>query len=132
MEKRIIILFMVWITLISTMIPSWAQESSLREEPANVTKIVPDLIFVRPAGLVWASFTTSAFLISLPVVYPLDRGYRLLSRLVEQPWNYVSDRPLGVFHPETDITQVIDLSIKEQYGDILELTGANQDPLTMD
>jgi hypothetical protein len=103
--------------------PSLAGEITISEEPVRNELVFPDLLIVRPLGAAVASITTALFVLSLPATYPLSKDYVALD-LVERPWWFVSDRPLGVFQTE-DRARVLSEEIDRQYPEILKRTFAD-------
>ena len=75
-----------------------ASDSTKINDPVDPGDKMLDLFFLRPVGFIGGLATTAVFVIGLPVTYPTDGGYHTLHTFVERPWNYVSNRPLGVFH----------------------------------
>jgi hypothetical protein len=103
--------------------PSWAGEVIISEEPVRNELVFPDLLIVRPLGAAGASITTALFVLSLPATYPLNKDFVALD-LVERPWWFVSDRPLGVFQPKNR-TRELSEEINQQYPEILKRTFAD-------
>jgi hypothetical protein len=103
-----------------------AQELVPRHPPDSPVTSAPDLVLVRPLATLGAVVTSSVFGATLPLTYPLGLDQKAVGYLVEKPWEYVANRPLGVFVPEPDITVSIDNRINGQYTEFLSRTGADR------
>ncbi|MDD3580156.1 MAG: hypothetical protein PHW74_03935 [Desulfobacca sp.] len=112
-------------------VPGWAQEIELREPPDSLVKTVPDLLLVRPVTMVGSLVTTSAFLATLPFSYPLGQDLKIVSVTVEQPWNYTSNRSLGVFLPPRPVVDVVDNHINQIHSEFLNRNNVGGDPLNI-
>ncbi len=110
---------------------SLVEEYDLRSPPASLAKTVPDLILRFPVATFGALLSTSAFLVTLPVVYPAGNYLQVATPMVQNPWNYVSNRPLGVFIPEKSVMKKINEKIDDQYSEFLGRTGANGNLLNL-
>ena len=130
--KKIIGLFLT-LLLSALGSPALSQDMDLEihQPPANLLTTVPDLMIVRPLSAMGAVVTTSLFVATLPLTYPLSQDLKISQTLVERPWTYASDRPLGVFIPGESIETQIDSTISKQYQDFFVLVGADRSPLTM-
>ena len=102
--------------------PTSAEEVTTPTDLGRYDLVLSDLFVIRPLCAVGASITTSLFVLSLPVSYQVDRGYDALEYLVEKPWGYVSNRPLGVFQPEESKARIFNPEINQQYQRILKRT----------
>ncbi|RLA88800.1 MAG: hypothetical protein DRG58_06975 [Deltaproteobacteria bacterium] len=111
--------------------PGWAQEIELREPPDSLVKTVPDLLLVRPVTMVGSLVSTSAFLATLPFSYPLGQDLKIATVTVERPWNYTSNRPLGVFVPPRPVLDVIDTRISHIHSEFLGRNNVGGDPLSI-
>jgi len=130
--KKIIGLFLT-LLLAALGSPAFCQDMDLEihQPPANLLTTVPDLMIVRPLSAMGAVVTTSLFVATLPLTYPLSQDLKISQTLVERPWTYVSDRPLGVFVPGESIETLVDSTISKQYQDYFVLVGADRSPITM-
>ena len=130
--KKIIGLFLT-LLLSAPGSPALSQDMDMEfhQPPANLFTTVPDLMIVRPFSAMGAFVTSSLFLATLPLTYPMSQDLKFAQTLVERPWTYVSDRPLGVFAPGESIMTQIDSTISKQYQDYFVLVGADRSPLTM-
>ena len=102
-----------------------AQELVPRHPPDSLVTSVPDLLLVRPLGAIGALVSSSVFGATLPLTYPLGLDQRVARYLAEKPWEYVSNRPLGVFVPEPNVMLGVDNKINGQYSEFLSRTGAD-------
>lgn len=112
--------------------PVWSQDSNIQRPPASAAAALSDLIFIRPLSVIGSSLTTSIFLLTLPVTYPIDRGHKTSTALVQKPWSYTANRSLGIFRPEKYITGTIDDEINDLYGEFLGRTNANLKPIDLE
>lgn len=108
-----------------------AQELVPRHPPDNPVTSIPDLILVRPLAAIGALATSAAFLGTLPITYPLGQDHRVAQILVDKPWQYVSNRPLGVFVPEPNVAVNVDNRINGQYSEFLGRTGADRNTMNL-
>ncbi|MDD5640188.1 MAG: hypothetical protein PHX53_00960 [Syntrophales bacterium] len=105
--------------------------SGMERPPDKLGPTVPDLLIVRPLAAIGALITTSAFVATLPVTFPLGKDVKVSTILLEKPWSYVADRPLGVFAPEKSFSQAIDERISTQYQEYYGRVSANRSPLDL-
>ena len=112
--------------------PVQAKDSDIHRSPASAPAALSDLLFIRPLSVVGSGLTTSIFLLTLPVTYPIDRGYTTSTALVQKPWSFTANRSLGIFRPEKDVTEVIDAEIDDLYGEFLGRTNANLKPIDLE
>jgi hypothetical protein len=103
-----------------------AGELEINQPPGTVPAALVDLMVVRPLFTAGALIPTSAFLATLPVTYTLNRDLQVAQVLVQKPWMYVGDRPLGIFSPGESITTRIDEKISEQYQEYFIQAGVNR------
>jgi hypothetical protein len=108
-----------------------AQELVPHQPPDNPITSVPDLILVRPLAAIGALATSTAFFGTLPITYPLGQDQKVAQFLVDKPWQYVSNRPLGVFVPEPNVAVGIDNKINGQYSEFLGRTGADRNAMNL-
>jgi hypothetical protein len=133
MQKTITIISVFIIALFTLNFSSvCAQDSEMKQKPASPIAAITDLIFVRPLSVIGSGLTTSLFLISLPVTYPIDRAYEESTLLVERPWQYTANRSLGIFRHEENITEVTNKEIDQLYGEFLHRTNAEQKPINLE
>jgi hypothetical protein len=110
---------------------SLAQELEQRSPPDSLNKAVPDVILVRPLAAIGGSVTASSFLVVWPFAYVLGKDMQACDLLIEKPWEFVSNRPLGVFVPEKNINASINEKINGQYSEFLGRTGADRSLLNL-
>lgn len=89
MRKKMAVLLMVF-ALIAGVIPVFAKEPT-------ATDIVPDVLLVRPVGLVSIVVGAVIFVISLPVAIPTGSVGNVGRRLMGDPAEYTFVRPVGDF-----------------------------------
>lgn len=89
MRKKLIVFLMVF-ALIAIAAPAMANE------PTSET-IVPDVLLVRPLGLVSLVAGSVIFVISLPVAIPTGSVGKVGQRLVLDPVEFTFVRPIGNF-----------------------------------
>jgi hypothetical protein len=68
------------------------QESSSRPSAGDV---VSDVLVLRPLGFAGTILGSAAFVVSLPVTLATHKVDRAEKFLVEEPYNYTFERPLG-------------------------------------
>jgi len=129
MKKLLEIIMSIAIIIICMPILSWSEDIEMNQPPGKVPAALLDLMVVRPLGAGGALITTSAFTATLPVTYPLGRDLQVSQVLVQKPWTYVTDRPLGILLPGKSITARIDNKISEQYQEYFIQAGADRSPL---
>ncbi len=57
--------------------------------------VVGDILVARPLGFVGTVLGTTAFVVSLPVTLPTHQVDKVGKVLVERPFNYTFERPIG-------------------------------------
>lgn len=57
--------------------------------------VVADILVLRPLGFCGTILGAAAFVISLPVAVPTSKMGEVSRLLVEKPYNYTFERPLG-------------------------------------
>ena len=68
------------------------QESSSRPSAGAV---VSDVLVLRPLGFAGTILGSAAFVVSLPVTWATHKVDRAEKLLVEEPYDYTFERPLG-------------------------------------
>ena len=89
MRKKLIALLVVF-ALIASAAPA------LANEPTDAY-IIPDVLLVRPIGLVAIVLGSVIFVVSLPVALPTGSVGKVGQRLVEDPVEFTFVRPIGDF-----------------------------------
>jgi hypothetical protein len=97
------------------------------QQPAKVYAAGADLLVARPVLAFGAVIPTFGFLATLPVTYPFNQDVKTAEYLMHRPWQYASDRPLGVFLPK-NVTSRIDEKISSQYQAYFIRVGADRSP----
>jgi hypothetical protein len=57
--------------------------------------VVGDILVLRPLGFVGTVLGSAAFVVSLPVTLPTHQVDKVGKALVERPFNYTFERPIG-------------------------------------
>lgn len=123
------VLILAVLVLWSWSLPCFGFELEDTKPPDKLGPSVADIILVRPLGAIAAAVTTSAFLATLPVTYTMGKDLKMVSPLMEKPWNYTGDRPLGVFYPEKSVVETINTQMNGYYKEYLGRVSADQPPL---
>jgi hypothetical protein len=123
------VLILTVLGLWSWSLPCFGFELEMEKPPDKFGPSVADIMIVRPLSAIGAVVTTSAFIATLPVTYPLGKDLKMTSPLVEKPWNYAADRPLGVFLPEKSACETISEQINGHYKEYLGRVSADRAPL---
>ena len=131
MKKLFAILLSLSVVTIWTVTLPRAQDLEINQPPGKFPAAVFDLIMVKPLLTVGALCPTAAFVGSLPVTYILERDLQASQLLVDRPWRYVADRPLGIFFPGKSIPVRIDERVSEQYSGYFILGGVSCSPLSI-
>ncbi|MEJ2671845.1 MAG: hypothetical protein P8168_06515 [Deltaproteobacteria bacterium] len=130
--KKIIALFLILlVAALASPALSQDKDGELCQPPANIFTTVPDLMIVRPLAAAGAIVTTSLFVATLPMTYPLAQDLKLSQILVHKPWTYVADRQMGVFVPKESVEKGIDTAISEQYQVYFVRVGADLSPIDL-
>lgn len=129
--NRKVSLILAILTLWSWSQPCLGFELEDEKPPDKLGPSVADFIVVRPLSAIGAAVTTSAFVATLPLTYPLGKDLKMTSPLVEKPWNYAGDRPLGVFLPEKSVCETISEKINGQYKEYLSRVSADRAPVDL-
>jgi hypothetical protein len=89
--RKIFILFLFIILFFAGSV--FAQD---RSSPGpSVQDIVEDILYIRPLGFVRVIIEAVAFGISLPVTAPLKKVDEAKEFLIEDPYSFTFERPLG-------------------------------------
>ena len=65
------------------------------QEDVTAEKILADVFFLRPIGILATAFGAATFLITLPFTLPTNTHEIVGKKLVGAPWNYTFKRPVG-------------------------------------
>lgn len=102
--------------------------SGEQAETENAAAAVSDLLIVRPLAAAGSTLSTGLFVVALPFTYPVDGGSGALHTLVEIPWRFVANRPLGLWKTAKPLVQVTDQDMDARYSGILGRTFADTTP----
>jgi hypothetical protein len=113
--------------------PTWAQEQEYlnRSPAASAVKMVPEILVIRPLTGILALVPSAAFVATLPVTYPLGVSQKASTMLMEKPWEYVGNRPFGVFVLPPSMMAQSNKQIDQQYSEFPGRTGADGDLLNL-
>ncbi len=89
--KKIMIVALIVVTLISTSVPA------LAEYRARAPEIIADVLIARPLGLACIVLGTAAFIVALPFAITSDSVKPVGRTLVTTPFNFTFTRPVGNF-----------------------------------
>ncbi len=133
MQRAARLLMALTLLLTWGLAPTWAQEQEFldRSPAVSAVKMVPEILVIRPLTGIVALVPTSAFLATLPVTYPLGVSQKAATMLVEKPWEYVGNRPFGVFVQPPSMMAQSNEQIDKQYSEFLGRTGADRDLLDL-
>lgn len=126
---RLMVSILAVLTLWSWSLPCLGFELEDAKPPDKFAPSLADIIVVRPLSTLGAAVSTSAFLATLPLTYPLGKDLKVNTYLVEKPWNYSADRPLGVFLPEKSVSETISKQLNGQYKEYLGRVSGDRAPL---
>ena len=129
MRKLIGILVILAIVITCMAIPSTAEDLEINQPPGKLYAALFDLLVVKPIFTGGALGTTSVFVGTLPFTYAVKLDLQSSQFLVQKPWTYVTDRPLGIFFPGKSIAARIDEKISDQYLEYFVQAGADRSPL---
>lgn len=90
--KRMIISALVLIFVLSYNGLLFAKDDS--SEDLSYPEVVGDVLWVRPLGVVHIALGATAFVISLPVTFPLKKAGEAKEFLITYPYNYYLRRPV--------------------------------------
>lgn len=114
--------------LLATVFSAGPALSENRIESANACAAVSDLIVVRPLAAALSTAATGVFVITLPLTYPVGQDSGTLHTLVEIPWNFAANRPLGIWKMRKPAAEMADRKWNERYSGILSRTSAEVPP----
>lgn len=91
--KKFVVLVIITLVGLSMGVPVFAEERSSPNPSAQ--DIVEDILYIRPLGFVRVIIEAVAFGISLPVTAPLKKVDEAKEFLIEDPYSFTFERPLG-------------------------------------
>jgi hypothetical protein len=91
--KKSVVLLIITLLGLSISVPVIAED---RSSPGpSVQDIVEDILYIRPLGFVRVIIEAVAFGVSLPVTAPLKKVDEAKEFLIEDPYAFTFERPLG-------------------------------------
>jgi hypothetical protein len=91
--KKFVVLLIITLLGLSISVPVFAED---RSSPGpSVQDIVEDILYIRPLGFVRVIIEAVAFGVSLPVTAPLKKVDEAKEFLIEDPYSFTFERPLG-------------------------------------
>jgi len=91
--KKFVVLMLITLLGLSISAPTLAEDRS--SSGPSVQEIVEDVLCIRPLGFVRVIIEAVAFGISLPVTAPLKKVDEAKEFLIEDPYSFAFERPLG-------------------------------------
>ncbi len=91
--KRAILFSVIFSLLFCFNIPVFAQDYS--SEKPSATDVAWDVLWIRPLGFLGLALGEVAYVISLPVTIPLNKKEEAKEILIDDPYTYYFNRPLG-------------------------------------
>jgi hypothetical protein len=91
--KKFVVLLIITLLALSISVPVIAED---RSSPGpSVKDAVEDILCIRPLGFIRVIIEAVAFGVSLPVTAPLKRTDEAKEFLIEDPYSFTFERPLG-------------------------------------
>ncbi len=91
--KRMITFMLISCLVMSLNTYAFAADNSSRGPSAGAA--VADILVLRPLGFCGTVLGAAAFVISLPITVPTRKTAEVSRILVDQPYSYTFERPLG-------------------------------------
>jgi hypothetical protein len=111
--------------LFGTINSAWGEDGV---DSPGAMATVSDLVVVRPVAAVGSVLSSAVFSVTLPFTYHDNNGFGALGPLVEKPWDFVANRPLGVWQTGESPTQRMNHEMDSRYSGILGRTFADTPP----
>jgi hypothetical protein len=92
----------------------------------SIPPSAPEVLLLRTKYLVGAILTTSAFLVTLPISYPLNKDLHFADQLVHQPWSNVAEPTKNSLPSSQSVIEHIDRKISDQYIDYFGRVGIDR------
>jgi hypothetical protein len=94
MNKVITILIIAFFVLVLNSL-TFAATQGVGSSPPSSGAVVSDILVLRPLGFTGTILGSAAFVVSLPVTLATHKVDKVEKILVEEPFNYTFERPLG-------------------------------------
>jgi hypothetical protein len=91
--KKFVVLLIITLLGLSISVPVFAEDRS--STSPSVKDIVGDILWIKPLGFLRVVLEGAAYGISLPVTIPLQRKDEAREFLIEDPYSFTFERPLG-------------------------------------
>ena len=91
--KKFVVLLIIALLGLSISFPVLAEDRS--STSPSVKDIVEDMLWIKPFGFLRVVLEGAAYGISLPVTIPLQRKDEAREFLIEDPYSFTFERPLG-------------------------------------
>lgn len=72
-----------------------ADPQSTEQKEVTAEKILADVFFLRPVGVVATAFGIATYLVTLPITLTTHSHATVGKKLVSDPWKYTFQRPVG-------------------------------------
>lgn len=118
-------MFIVLFILFGTV---WSVRCEDQASNPGAVASISDLVVVRPVAAVGSFLSTAVFVVTLPFTYPDNNGFDTLRPLVERPWHFVTDRPLGIWKTGELTGRLMNDDMDSRYSGILGRTFADTSP----
>jgi hypothetical protein len=92
----------------------------------SIPPSAPEVLLLRTKYLIEAIFTTSAFIVTLPISYPLNKDLHFVNHLVHQPWSNFAEPTKDSFPSSQSMIEYIDRKISDQYIDYFGRVGLDR------
>ena len=93
--RRILSTLMITLLILSFSSLAFAAGQQGTSSNPSAGAVVGDVLVLRPLGLVGTVLGSAAFVVSLPVTLPTHQVDKVGKVLVERPFNYTFERPIG-------------------------------------
>ncbi len=94
MNKVITILMVTFLVLVFSSM-TFAATQEVGSSKPSIGAVVSDILVLRPLGFVGTILGGAAFVVSLPVTLATHNVDNVEKIIVEKPFNYTFERPLG-------------------------------------
>lgn len=93
--RRILSTLMITLLILSFNSLAFAVDQHGMSSKPSPGAIVADVLVLRPLGFAGTVLGGAAFIVSLPVTVPSHKVNSAAKFLVEEPFNYTFERPIG-------------------------------------
>ena len=96
MAVPIIVMVSVLLMFISTFaIAEGEDPQPVDQNEVTAEKILADVFFLRPVGILATAFGAATYLVTLPITLPTNSHDIVGKKLVGDPWHFTFRRPVG-------------------------------------